>query len=121
MQHDCQAGSQVTEILNRIEMLSSRQNVRSNVEDAINSSNLFHNLADYIGEALLSSVYDDDDDDDDDDADSTIVFMVLSSFVSLWQSYCKSSSGSFDECGLRIANPQAKPTNLDDESAGKDC
>ena len=117
MQHDCQAGSQVTEILNRIEMLSSRQNVHSNVEDAINSSNLFHNLADYIGEALLSSVYD----DDDDDADTTIVFMVLSSFVSLWQSYCKSSSGSFDECGLRIANPQAKPTNLDDESAGKDC
>jgi len=45
-----------------------------------------------------------------------MIFVVLSS----WQSYCKSSLGSFDECRLSAkvaANPQIKPTDLDCESA----
>ena len=45
-----------------------------------------------------------------------MIFMVLSS----WQSHCKSSPGSFDECRLSAevaANPQTKPTDLDCESA----
>ena len=41
---------------------------------------------------------DGDDDDDDDDDDSWAVFMVLLSLS--WQSHCKRSSGSFDECGI---------------------
>ena len=44
--------------------------------------------------------------------------MVLSS----WQSHCKTSLGSFDECRLSAevaANPQTKPTDLDCESARK--
>ena len=47
-----------------------------------------------------------------------MIFMVLSS----WQNHCKSSPGSFDECGLSAevaANPQTKPTDLDCESARK--
>ena len=47
-----------------------------------------------------------------------MIFMVLSS----WQSRCKSSPGSFDECRLSAevaANPQTKPTDLDCESARK--
>ena len=42
--------------------------------------------------------------------------------LSLWQSHCESSPGSFDDCRLSAevaANPQTKPTDLDCESARK--
>jgi len=41
--------------------------------------------------------------------------------LSLWQSHCENSPGSFDECRLSAevaANPQTKPIELDYESAG---
>ena len=47
-----------------------------------------------------------------------VIFMVLSS----WQSHCKSSPGSLDECRLSAevaANPQTKPTDLNRESTRK--
>jgi len=47
-----------------------------------------------------------------------MIFTVLSS----WQSHCKSSSGSFDECRLSAevaANPQTKPNDSDCESTKK--
>ena len=46
-----------------------------------------------------------------------MIFVVLSS----WQSHCKSSPGSYDECRLSAevaANPKTQPTDLDCESAG---
>jgi len=50
-----------------------------------------------------------------------MIFIVLSS----WQSHCKSSRGSFNDCRLSAevaalaANPQTKPTDLDCKSARK--
>ena len=42
--------------------------------------------------------------------------------LSLWQSHCENSPGSFAECRLSsevAANPQTKPTDLDCESTRK--
>ena len=50
---------------------------------------------------------------------STTMFMVLSS----WQSHCKSSPGSFDECRMAPSGrrPKTKPDDLGCESAFTGC
>jgi len=50
---------------------------------------------------------------------TTTMFMVLSS----WQSHCKSSPGSFDECRMATSGrrPKTKPDDLGYESACTGC
>jgi len=53
---------------------------------------------------------DDDDENSNNNNNCKTVFMVLSS----WQSHCKSSPGSFDECRMAPSGrqPKTKPDNL---------